>query len=158
MARRAVCGSDAALPRPRLLTLRDSGIRRKRGGRCRPGDCRRLGLRDRSEWVKGRRQKPWSSRPMDGSLRHLALAALVVLAVPLAAQQDVPMRGNTPVAPQGIKVPPLPDAPVRYETAEGQNIRVVVYARGFPNVVEPGVCVGRHDPRRRARGPDPRRA
>ena len=34
------------------------------------------------------------------------------------------MRGNTPVAPQGIKIPPLPDAPVRYETAEGQTIRV----------------------------------
>ena len=43
------------------------------------------------------------------------------------------MRGNTPVAPQGIKMPPLPDAPVRYETAEGQNIRVGVYARGFRN-------------------------
>ena len=43
------------------------------------------------------------------------------------------MRNNTPVAPQGIKVPPLPDAPVRYETAEGQNIRVSVFARGFTN-------------------------
>jgi glucose/arabinose dehydrogenase len=43
------------------------------------------------------------------------------------------MRGNTPVAPQGIKIPPLPDAPVRYETAEGQTIRVSVYARGFQN-------------------------
>jgi glucose/arabinose dehydrogenase len=61
------------------------------------------------------------------------VALLVVLAVPLAAQQDVPMRGNTPVAPQGIKLPPLPDAPVRYETAEGQTIRVVVYTRGFRN-------------------------
>ncbi|MGH9241953.1 MAG: PQQ-dependent sugar dehydrogenase [Vicinamibacterales bacterium] len=59
--------------------------------------------------------------------------ALAGLAVPLAAQQEVPMRGNTPVAPQGIKIPPLPDAPVRYETAEGQNIRVSVYARGFRN-------------------------
>src|SRR5688572_16887048 len=65
-------------------------------------------------------------------LRPLA-AALVVLAVPLAAQQEVPMRGTTPVAPQGIKIPPLPDAPVRYETAEGQNIQVSVYARGFQN-------------------------
>jgi len=43
------------------------------------------------------------------------------------------MRGNTPVAPQGIKIPPLPDTPVRYETGEGQNIRVSVYARGFRN-------------------------
>src|SRR5689334_8580970 len=43
------------------------------------------------------------------------------------------MRNNTPVAPQGIKIPPLPDAPVRYETAEGQTIKVSVYARGFQN-------------------------
>ena len=68
---------------------------------------------------------------MNAVLRPLAAAAIAVLAVPLAAQQEVPMRGNTPVAPQGIKIPPLPDAPVRYETAEGQNIRVSVYARGF---------------------------
>jgi glucose/arabinose dehydrogenase len=59
--------------------------------------------------------------------------ALAVVAVPLAAQQEVPMRGTTPVAPQGIKTPPLPDAPVRYETAEGQTIRVSVLARGFTN-------------------------
>jgi glucose/arabinose dehydrogenase len=57
--------------------------------------------------------------------------ALAVVAIPMAAQQDVPMRGNTPIAPQGIKVPPLPDVPVRYETAEEQNIRVAVYTRGF---------------------------
>jgi glucose/arabinose dehydrogenase len=51
--------------------------------------------------------------------------------MPVAAQQEVPMRGTTPIAPQGIKIPPLPDAPVRYETAEGQAIRVSVFARGF---------------------------
>src|SRR6188508_3229193 len=65
--------------------------------------------------------------------RCLTLIALAVLAVPLMAQQEVPMRNNTPVAPQGIKIPPLPEAPVRYETAEGQNIRVSVLARGFQN-------------------------
>jgi glucose/arabinose dehydrogenase len=65
--------------------------------------------------------------------RRLAVAAVAVLAVPIAAQQEVPMRGDIPVAPQGIKIPPLPDAPVRYETAEGQTIRVSVYARGFRN-------------------------
>jgi len=64
---------------------------------------------------------------------RLTLIALAVLAVPLMAQQEVPMRNNTPVAPQGIKIPPLPEAPVRYETAEGQNIRVSVLARGFTN-------------------------
>jgi glucose/arabinose dehydrogenase len=68
---------------------------------------------------------------MNGYILHLAVATIAGLAVPLAAQQEVPMRGNTPVAPQGIKTPPLPDAPVLYETAEGQNIRVVVYTRGF---------------------------
>jgi aldose sugar dehydrogenase len=70
---------------------------------------------------------------MDRSLRHLAAAAFAVIVVPLAAQQDVPMRGTTPVAPQGIKVPPLPDTPVRFETGEGQTIRVSVFARGFRN-------------------------
>src|SRR6476620_3616457 len=70
---------------------------------------------------------------MNGCFRLLFATALAALAVPLAAQQEVPMRGNTPVAPQGLKIPPLPDAPVRYETAEGQNIRVSVYARGFQN-------------------------
>jgi glucose/arabinose dehydrogenase len=70
---------------------------------------------------------------MNGFFRFLAVAVLVALAMPLAAQQEVPMRGTTPVAPQGIKIPPLPDAPVRYETAEGQTIRVSVYARGFQN-------------------------
>ena len=70
---------------------------------------------------------------MNGSIRRLVVVAFAALVVPLAAQQDVPMRGTTPVAPQGIKIPPLPDAPVRYETGEGQTIRVSVYARGFQN-------------------------
>jgi glucose/arabinose dehydrogenase len=70
---------------------------------------------------------------MNGFFRLLSATLLAALAVPLAAQQEVPMRGTTPVAPQGIKIPPLPDAPVRYETAEGQTIRVSVYARGFQN-------------------------
>jgi hypothetical protein len=70
---------------------------------------------------------------MNGSFRLLACAALAALAVPLAAQQEVHMRGNTPVAPNGLKIPPLPTAPVVYETAEGQTIRVSVYARGFQN-------------------------
>src|SRR5215475_13718144 len=68
---------------------------------------------------------------MNGFFRLLAAAML--LAVPVAAQQDVPLRGGIPVAPQGLKIPPLPDTPVRYETAEGQTIRVSVYARGFQN-------------------------
>jgi aldose sugar dehydrogenase len=77
---------------------------------------------------------------MSISIRGLAVVSLgllgpwaLALGPALLAQQEVPMRGTTPVAPQGIKIPPLPDAPVRYETAEGQNIRVSVYARGFRN-------------------------
>src|SRR6478735_7754269 len=70
---------------------------------------------------------------MNGCFRLLFATALAALAVPLAAQQEVPMRGNTPVAPQGLKIPPLPDTPVRYETGEGQTIKVSVYARGFQN-------------------------
>jgi len=70
---------------------------------------------------------------MNRLTRILAAGGLVAFAVPLTAQQEVPMRGNTPVAPQGIKTPPLPDTPVRYETGEGQTIKVSVYARGFQN-------------------------
>lgn len=66
-------------------------------------------------------------------IRPLTAVAIAALAAPLVAQQEVPMRGTTPVAPQGIRIPPLPDSPVRYETAEGQTVRVSVYARGFRN-------------------------
>jgi glucose/arabinose dehydrogenase len=59
------------------------------------------------------------------------VAALTFAAAPLAAQQRVEMRNNIPVAPQGIKQIPLPAAPVRYETAEGQNIEVSVVTRGL---------------------------
>jgi glucose/arabinose dehydrogenase len=48
-----------------------------------------------------------------------------------AAQQKVPFRNNIPVAPQGIVVPPLPEKPVEFHTAEGQDIRVAVVARGL---------------------------
>src|SRR6188472_4786923 len=67
-------------------------------------------------------------------MRHVASsAALAVLGVALsaAAQQKVPMNNGTPVAPTGIVVPPLPDAPVVYHTAEGQDIRVSIYTRGL---------------------------
>ena len=48
-----------------------------------------------------------------------------------AAQQKVPFRNNIPVAPQGIPVPPLPDKPVEFHTAEGQDIRVAVLVKGL---------------------------
>ncbi len=66
----------------------------------------------------------------------LFFVATVTLATAAAAQQQVPFRGNDavggiPVAPTGIVVPPLPDGPIEYQTAEGQDIRVVVLARGL---------------------------
>lgn len=48
-----------------------------------------------------------------------------------AAQQKVPFRGDTPIAPSGIPKIPLPDQPVVYDTAEGQRIRVVVHTSGL---------------------------
>ncbi len=66
------------------------------------------------------------------TLRFTALCALAY-ALPLSAQQSVPFRNGTPVAPTGLKIPPLPAHPVTYHTAEGQDIRVVVVARGFAN-------------------------
>jgi len=63
-----------------------------------------------------------------------ALAGVFVLALaaPLSAQQTVPRgRGGTPVAPSGIPAVLLPDTPLEFPTAEGQNIRVVVVARGM---------------------------
>ncbi len=52
-------------------------------------------------------------------------------ATPGFAQREVPFRGTTPVAPSGIPAVPLPDAPVTYKTADQQDIRVVVVARGL---------------------------
>jgi glucose/arabinose dehydrogenase len=57
------------------------------------------------------------------------LACIAVTAA--IAQQTVPFRNNTPVAPSGIPAVPLPDKPVVYDTAEGQRIRVVVVTRGL---------------------------
>jgi aldose sugar dehydrogenase len=48
-----------------------------------------------------------------------------------AAQQKVPFRNNIPVAPSGIPAVPLPEAPVTFHTAEGQDIRVSVVVRGL---------------------------
>ncbi|MDX1562091.1 MAG: PQQ-dependent sugar dehydrogenase, partial [Gammaproteobacteria bacterium] len=62
----------------------------------------------------------------------LAAAGLIALcALPALAQQDVPMRNGIPVAPSGLVIPPLPEEPVVYDTAEGQAIRVSVIARGL---------------------------
>ena len=66
---------------------------------------------------------------MSGTWIKAAAIAAMGLALPLHAQQNVPMRGGIPVAPSGLIVPPLPEGPLFYDTAEGQNIRVVVVTR-----------------------------
>jgi glucose/arabinose dehydrogenase len=53
----------------------------------------------------------------------------VVCADPALTQQVVPFDNGRPVLPRGLPIPPLPDAPLEFATAEGQDIRVVVYAR-----------------------------
>jgi glucose/arabinose dehydrogenase len=50
---------------------------------------------------------------------------------PAGAQLQAPARNGTPRAPTGIVVPPLGAGPFTYKTAEGQDIRVVVLARGL---------------------------
>jgi glucose/arabinose dehydrogenase len=57
--------------------------------------------------------------------------AVVLLSSGGNAQQKVPFRGNTPIAPSGIPRIPLPTEPQIYDTAEGQRIRVVVHASGL---------------------------
>ncbi len=59
------------------------------------------------------------------------LVVLCLLSGAVAAQRSVPFRNNIPVAPKGIPIPPLPEKPVYYQTAEDQDIRVIVYARGL---------------------------
>jgi aldose sugar dehydrogenase len=68
-------------------------------------------------------------------MKHLSVVgSLVVLSfAAVSAQQTVPFRGTTPVAPSGIPRKALPDTPVVMDTAEGQRIRVVAVARGLVN-------------------------
>jgi glucose/arabinose dehydrogenase len=65
---------------------------------------------------------------------RLSLTSVLVVTMVAAgaAQQTVPRgRGGTPIAPSGIPAVPLPSRPLEFPTAEGQNIRVVVVARGM---------------------------
>ena len=50
-----------------------------------------------------------------------------------SGQQTVPFQNNIPVAPRGLATRPLPDKPVVFDTAEGQNIRVVVVTKALEN-------------------------
>jgi glucose/arabinose dehydrogenase len=62
----------------------------------------------------------------------LALVALTVAGVE-SMQQTVPFQGDIPVAPRGLTPRHLPDKPVVFDTAEGQNIRVVVVTKALEN-------------------------
>jgi glucose/arabinose dehydrogenase len=67
------------------------------------------------------------------AVRVACVVGLSAIALATAAgQQRVPFQGTIPVAPTGLKKRALPDKPVEYDTAEGQNIRVSVVARGIP--------------------------
>src|SRR5262245_62008462 len=60
------------------------------------------------------------------------IAAIVTLSSTSgSAQQKVPFRGDTPIAPSGIPKLPPPEQPAVYDTAEGQRIRVVVHTSGL---------------------------
>src|SRR5262245_31264568 len=63
-----------------------------------------------------------------------AAAALALTASSLVAQQQRPRAaGNAgiPAPPRGIVVPPLGAGPFVYQTAENQDIRVVIHTRGL---------------------------
>ncbi len=55
-----------------------------------------------------------------------ALAATIVV-----GQQKVAFKNGIPVAPTGLAARPLPDKPMEFDTAEGQNIRVVVVTKAL---------------------------
>ena len=73
--------------------------------------------------------------------RSLKPAAFVQFAAPLAlllvatqvgsGQQKVAFDGGIPVAPKGLAARPLPDKPMVFDTAEGQNIQVVVVTKAL---------------------------
>jgi aldose sugar dehydrogenase len=68
------------------------------------------------------------------SPRSLVLLSLSLIAAAAAsAQQKVQWdsKTNFPVAPTGLAHRPLPDHPVVFDTAEGQNIRVVVVTKAL---------------------------
>src|SRR5579862_7316910 len=59
--------------------------------------------------------------------------ALLLLTTVGSSQQKVPFdpQLNIPVAPKGLAGKPLPVAPVMYDTAEGQKIRVTVVTKAL---------------------------
>lgn len=58
-------------------------------------------------------------------------AAALIAGARVEGQRTVPFEGGIPLAPTGLKKRPLPSEPVVFDTAEGQEIRVVVAVRGL---------------------------
>ncbi|MCY4505908.1 MAG: PQQ-dependent sugar dehydrogenase, partial [Acidobacteria bacterium] len=61
----------------------------------------------------------------------LLLPALTTLALMAPSAPNAQERQAQPFAAEGIPAVPLPDAPVVYDTAAGQRIRVSVVADGL---------------------------
>ena len=77
----------------------------------------------------------FATRPAAVTQWQLIAVVAALLAVPAAfAQRVVPFKGDFPVAPMGIANRPLAAGPYDYETAEEQDIRVVVVTKelSFP--------------------------
>src|SRR5712671_7376627 len=60
-----------------------------------------------------------------------ALLAASISTVTGFAQQTVPFKNGIPVAPAGLAARALPDKPMVFDTAEGQDIRVVVVTKAL---------------------------
>src|SRR5262245_48293433 len=74
----------------------------------------------------------WLGDQVKVTCKAAALAALGFISLSAWAQQSVPARSGAPrPPPPGVPVPPLGAGPFTYKTAEGQDIRVVVVARGL---------------------------
>lgn len=77
-------------------------------------------------------RRPAPSTPLSALWSPPVLIGLLALTGATGiAQQRVEFRGNIPVAPTGLKSRPLPEEPLVLDTAEGMDIRVVVFARGL---------------------------
>ncbi len=71
------------------------------------------------------------SKPVRPAWLFVLFVSSVFMGDTISAQRSVPFEGGRPVLPRGLPIPPLPEEPVVYETAEGQDIRVSVVARGL---------------------------
>ncbi len=63
--------------------------------------------------------------------RAATLLATVLIAAPLAAQQDVPFNFGIPVAPEGLANQPLGEGPWVMPTGEDMDVRVTVVTKGI---------------------------